>query len=106
MKIPTTENWITCPEPSVADTIRWKEPLWAAPNKARGKPDKIGEQMITGEVITIGELIELRVTNVERLSLNEGVTDAISKVKISDAIRRKPESIKRGECQKLDIQRT
>jgi|GEM_PF-883294 len=96
------KEWAPCPEPSVSDTIRWKEPLWAKPNKPRGKPDKIGEQMITAKLVEIGyELLELEVIDVQRLSLMDGVKDAPSKVKPKDMIRRKLSSIERGECEKL-----
>ena len=42
-----TQEWESCVHPKVGDTLTWNEPLWAAPNKPRGKRDKIGEQKIT-----------------------------------------------------------
>lgn len=96
-----TENWIPCPAPAVSDTLRWREPLWAAPNKPRGKPDKIGEQMVTAKLLVMGEPAELQVIDVQRLSLMDGIKDAPSKIKKDDMIRRKVSSIKSGDCQKL-----
>lgn len=95
------EKWVSCPAPAVSDTIRWREPLWARPNKPRGKPDKIGEQMVTATLIAMNELAELQVISVKRLSLMEGAEDEPSKIKQNDMIRRKISSIKNGECQKL-----
>ena len=95
------EEWLPCPAPAVSDTLRWREPLWAAPTKARGRPDKIGEQMVTAKLITLGEPAELEVIDVQRLSLMEGAKDTPSKIKKGDMIRRKASSIKSGDCQKL-----
>jgi len=96
-----TGNWIPCLTPAVSDTIRWREPLWAAPNKPRGKPDKIGEQMVTAKLLVMGEPAELQVIDVQRLSLVEGAQDAPSKIRKDDMIRRKVSSIKNGDCHKL-----
>jgi hypothetical protein len=95
------EKWVSCSAPAVSDTIRWREPLWARPNKPRGKPDKIGEQMVTATLITMNELAELQVISVKRLSLIEGAEDEPPRIKENDMIRRKISSIKSGECQKL-----
>lgn len=95
------ERWVACPAPAVSDTIRWREPLWARPTKARGRPDKIGEQMVTAILVTMNEPAELQVISVKRLSLVEGAEDEPSKIKENDMIRRKISSIKNGECQKL-----
>ena len=95
------QKWVSCPAPAVSDTIRWQEPLWAKPNKPRGKPDKIGEQMVTARLLSWGEPAELEVIEVKRLSLITGAVDEPSKMMAGDKIRRKLESIKRGSCQKL-----
>ncbi len=95
------ETWVPCPAPAVSDTIRWREPLWDKPNKPRGKPDKIGEQMVTAKLTAMGELVELQVIDVKRLSLIDGAKDGPSKIKKGDVIRRKVSSIKMGGCEKL-----
>jgi hypothetical protein len=95
------ENWIACPAPAAQDTIRWREPLWDKPNKPRGKPDKIGEQLVTAKLVATGDVAELQVIEVRRLSLIDGARDEPSKIKTGDMIRRKISSIKMGECQKL-----
>ncbi len=95
------ERWVPCPAPAVADTIRWREPLWAEPNKPRGKPDKIGEQAITAKILAMGDPVELKVISVKRLSVMEGVADAPSKIQEGNIIRRKLSSVQSGECQKL-----
>lgn len=58
--------------------------------------------MMMATVISAGDLIELQVHQIERLSLNEGITGAVSKIKIDDIIRRKPASLALGDCQKLE----
>lgn len=95
------EKWVPCPSPAVSDTIRWREPLWDKPNKPRGKPDKIGEQMVTAKLTAMSELAELEVIDVQRLSLMEGAMDEPSKIKKNDMIRRKVSSLQSGACQKL-----
>lgn len=92
-----TENWIASNEQEVGDILRWKEPIWAAPNKPRGKPDQIGEQLIVAEVAMVEDVIELTVRSVEKISAGE----APLKVKAGDTIRRKPTSIAKGDCHKL-----
>lgn len=92
-------TWTPCPSPVVADVIRWKEPIWAAPNKKRGKPDQIGEQILTAEVKALGDSLQLRVRTVETLSLDAGAT-APPGVKAGDNVRRKKSTLERGECQK------
>ena len=94
----TQENWIPCAEPTVGDIIRWKEPLWAAPNKPRGKRDQIGEQILSGTITAEGEFIELVVRSAEKISSSN---DEPLQVKTGDSIRRKPSSIAKGDCHKL-----
>ena len=96
----TTENGIPCPKPKTGDVIRWKEQLWAAPTQKRGKRDKIGEQMLTAEVKTAGDVMELQIRAVEVLSLDEGA-QAQGGVKAGDSVRRKKSSIEMGEPQSL-----
>jgi hypothetical protein len=96
------EKWISCVAPVVADTLRWQEPLWDKPNKPRGRPDKIGEQMVTATLKTLThELAELQVIDVTRLSLIAGAQDVPARIKKDDIIRRKVSSIKSGDCHKL-----
>lgn len=95
------EKWVPCSSLAVSETIRWREPVWDKPNKPRGKPDKIGEQMVTAKLTAIGEVIELQVIAVERLSLIKGAEDAPSRIKKNDIIRRKASSIQSGNCEKL-----
>jgi hypothetical protein len=95
------EEWLPCSDPNVSDTIRWREPLWDVPSKPRGKRDKIGEQMVTAKLITIDDPAELQVIDVQQLSLISGATDAPSKIKKNDMIRRKASSILSGGCEKL-----
>lgn len=97
----STQKWLPCPKPDVHDTIRWKEPVWAKPNKPRGKPDKIGEQRITAKLIDIHQLAELRVIAVENLSLLPGIKNAPDNIRPDDMIRRKRSSLELGECEKL-----
>jgi hypothetical protein len=95
------ETWLPCNDPDISDTIRWREPLWAVPTKARGKRDKIGMQMVTAKLIARDEPAELLVIDVQQLSLMSGITDAPSNIKKNDMIRRKAASILSGGCEKL-----
>ena len=91
------QNWIPCDKPQIGDTLKWNEPLWAAPNKPRGKPDKIGEQEIIAQLIAIKEAMEFQVISVRKIS--DG--DAELKVQQHDKIRRKQSTIEKGFCHKL-----
>ena len=53
------QEWTLCDKLDIGDILRWNEPLWAAPNKPRGKPDKIGEQQITAQLMSSAELLSL-----------------------------------------------
>ncbi len=90
------QEWTLCDKLDIGDILRWNEPLWAAPNKPRGKPDKIGEQQITAQLMSSAELLSLKVLNVEKISTDE----AVLKVKIGDDIRRKKATLQQGLCHK------
>lgn len=92
-----TQEWAPCLNPQKGDTLRWNEPIWAAPNKPRGKRDKIGEQEIIAELITTQDFLELKVINVKKLSTDE----ALVTVKENDDIKRKESSLEKGLCHKL-----
>jgi hypothetical protein len=93
-------TWTKCPSPKPKDLIRWTEPLWAAPTKKRGKPDQIGTQQITAEVLSTNDGATLSVHEVEVLSIDEGAEGSGSSVTRGDTIRRKLESLQRGDCHK------
>jgi hypothetical protein len=93
-------NWTPCPKPKVGDVIHWKEPLWAAPTKKRGKRDKVGEQMLTAEVKALGDSLELHIREIEVLSVDAGATPPPG-VKIGDTVRRKKSTIELGEVERL-----
>ncbi|MBE2192225.1 MAG: hypothetical protein IAE63_08595 [Alphaproteobacteria bacterium] len=90
-------NWFACISPIMGDIIKWNEPLWAEPNKPRGKRDVIGEQRIIAKVVAVHEVIELEVMEVEKIS----PAPAPIKVKTGDMIRRKRTSIAQGKPYKL-----
>ena len=92
-------NWKPCPAPAVDDVIRWKEPLWAAPTRKRGMPDKIGEQMLTARVVSIGDTLGLQVTEIEVLALDDGAQPP-GGVKVGEHVKRKKSTIERGECER------
>ncbi len=91
-----TENWAPCLSPEIGDVLKWKEPLWAEPNKPRGKRDQIGEQEIIASLAAMDEVFELKVISIEKIS----PADAPIKVKEGDSIRRKKTSLERGDCHK------
>lgn len=91
------QKWTLCQNPDIGDTLKWNEPLWAAPNKPRGKRDKIGEQEITAKLITINDVLEFEVISVKKISPD----DSPLSVQTNDTIKRKKSSIEKGDCQKL-----
>lgn len=92
-----TQKWVACSNPEIGDTLKWNEPLWAAPNKPRGKPDKIGEQEIIAQLMAIQNVLEFKVITVKKISSG----DAELKVQENDNIRRKKSTIEQGFCHKL-----
>jgi len=92
-----TQQWVLCPQPEIDDTLRWNEPLWAAPNKPRGKPDKIGEQQITAQLTGIEDTLQFTVISVKKMDAG----NAPLKVKESDTIKRKKSTLELGDCHKL-----
>lgn len=95
--MPKTQQWTACAAPQIGDVLKWNEPLWAAPNKPRGKPDKIGEQEITAQLLSHEDVLEFKVISVKKIS--SGTADL--KVQENDIVRRKQSSLEKGDCQKL-----
>jgi len=95
--ITTSQEWTSCTTLEIGDTLKWVEPLWAAPNKPRGKRDKIGEQEIIAKLTAKTDVLEFTVKNVEKISSG----DAPLHVQAGDIIKRKLSSIEKGNCQKL-----
>ena len=91
------QEWQVCVIPQINDTLKWNEPIWAAPNKPRGKRDKIGEQEIIARLIRIKDVLELKVISVKNLSSDS----ILLSVKENDEIKRKQSSIEKGHCFKL-----
>lgn len=93
------QKWTLCDKPKLNDVLRWSEPLWAAPNKPRGKRDKIGEQQIMAELIKRTDFLEFKVISVENISEDE----APIKVTEGDIIKRKKSTIEMGDCHVLIV---
>ena len=91
------QEWKLCLNPQIGDTIKWNEPIWAAPIKPRGKRDKIGEQEIIAKLINISDVLELIVISITKLSSD----NVLITVKENDNIKRKQLSIQKGNCRKL-----
>jgi len=91
------KKWVSCDKPKLGDTLKWTEPLWAKPNKPRGKRDQIGEQEIIADLITRTDFLEFKVIDVQKVSN----CDTVLTVKIGDMIKRKKSSIEKGNCHKL-----
>ena len=83
------QEWQVSVTPQINDTLKWNEPIWAAPNKPRGKRDKIGEQEIIALLISIKDVLELKVISVKNLSS----ANVLLSVKENDEIKRKQSSI-------------
>jgi hypothetical protein len=97
-----TEDWTPCADPIVSDVIRWNEPIWSPIKKKRGKPDKIGEQMIIGEVLSLaGDAPLIFVMDVQQISSNSGAKFKELSVKPEAKIKRKMSTIELGDCHRL-----
>ena len=97
-----TTDWIPCSDPVPADVIRWNEPIWSPIKKKRGKPDKIGEQTLTAEIISISESFALYVHTVEEIPDKGKFKFKELAVKPGDKIKRKNSSIlEHGDCHRL-----
>ncbi len=94
-----SQEWTPCDKPKIGDVLRWNEPLWAAPTKRRGKRDKIGEQQITAELISRGDVFEFKVIAVKEIS-NKGKDP--SSIKENDIVRRRKSSIDLGNCHRAN----
>lgn len=93
-----TEDWIKYTSPAEGLTVRWNEPLWAPPTKARGKQQKMGEQRVTATILSVGDVLEFHVLDIQKIS-GGGTT----RVQAGDVIRRKPSTLDLGNCyQKRD----
>ena len=90
------QEWIPCKTPQIGETLKWNEPLWAAPNKPRGKRDKIGEQEIIAKLTSVQDFLKFTVISVKKLSGE----NASLQVCEGDMIRRKSSTLKLGGCQK------
>lgn len=94
-------EWIACDNPEVTDVIRWVEPIWSPQKKVRGKPDQIGEQQVTAELIKIGEFFDLLVIEVEQIVTGTKPPLRELAVKAGDRVHRKEVSVvERGKCER------
>lgn len=92
--------WTSCNTPLVADVIRWKEPIWVKGGKRNSKPQKIGEQVVTAEVMALGDYLQLHIRAVDVLSI-EITKRPPPKLTVGDNIKRKKTTIARGNCERL-----
>ena len=83
---------------ATGDLIEWREPIWAAHTKPRGKPDRIGEQIVTGEIIESADPVSIRIETVEAVT---GLA-APGAVKAGDMVRRKMSSLTLGQWKRLE----
>jgi hypothetical protein len=91
------QEWVACPTPEIGDILKWREPLWAAPNKPRGKRDQIGEQEIVAVVLSLDSgTLNFKVDSAVKTS--EG--NALVSVQKDDEIKRKASSLEKGNVQK------
>lgn len=95
---PKSEEWVPCKTPEKGDILRWDEPLFAPPTKKRGKPNKMGDQRVTAELLSTGEFYVLDVIEITKTGGNGTL-----RVKAGDQIRRKPSSIAQGNCYKKRV---
>lgn len=93
-----SEEWIPCKTPEVGDMLRWDEPLFAPPSKARGKPNKVGDQRVTAELLAVGEVYVLDVHEVTKTG-----GSGLVRMRTGEQIRRKASSIAIGNCFKKRV---
>lgn len=100
-----SDDWTPCAGESelmTGDVIRWIEPIWSPQKKKRGKPDSIGQQCLTAELMSTADNLYLYVLSNEQVQEpGRGLHKELS-VKPGDKITRKPDSVfVRGQCERL-----
>lgn len=93
-------EWLACGKKFIeADVIRWKEAIWKP--KAR-RPTKIGERLVTAEVIKreAGGWVRLKVNQCETVN-GEDWHWKIPELKAGAVIRRSIETIGKGRAARL-----
>lgn len=102
-----TDEWIPCDDdPIVADVIRWTEPIFAPmkPNQ-RGKAKTIGEQMISGEILSLaGDAPLIYVMDAQQVVGATGPRFKELPVKVGSKIKRRHSTLREGDLHRLKWQ--
>ncbi|MGQ0619372.1 MAG: hypothetical protein ACT4QA_05560 [Panacagrimonas sp.] len=95
-------EWIACGDGYIeADVIRWKEPVW---ERRRGKARKIGDRLVTAEVLREAdekEFVRLLVRGCDVISETPQHLQATLLLKKDAEIRRKRQTLTRTKPERL-----
>jgi len=96
-------DWKSCGGNFIeADIIRWREAIWKPKKSERSKPRKIGERLLTAEVVKKGpaDWVQLRVTGCQTTNADDWPW-TIPDIKTGIVMRRQRTTIGRGRAQRL-----
>ena len=102
--MPDKPNWIAAGSDIIeADVIRWVEAIWSEKKRGRGKNAKnvlIGKQRVTGQITLIDDdYVHVKVIEAELIE-DKGAKERRIR-KTDDIIRKKPQSLTKGEVERL-----
>lgn len=96
-------EWVSCGERFIeADVIRWREAIWKPKTRKNARAVKIGERLVTGQVVKRepGGWVRLSVSQCETKNADTW-TARIPPLEPGVVVRRKLDTIKRGKPQRL-----
>ncbi len=96
-------KWIACGDRFIeADVIRWREAVWKPKPRKNSRPVKIGERLVTAQVLKRepGGWVRHSISQCETQNA-ENWTARISPLELGAVVRRKLDTIKRGKPQRL-----
>lgn len=96
-------EWAACGSRFIeADVIRWREPIWKPKKNNRAKPRKIGERVVTAEVLKreAAGWVRLKITACETVNADDWVW-TIPALKVGSVTRRQSANIGRGRAHRL-----
>jgi len=102
--MPDKPNWIAAGEDIIeADVVRWVEAIWSEKKRGRGKKARnvlIGKQRVTGQITLIDDdYVHVKVIEAELIE-DKGAKERRIR-KVDDIIRKKPQSLTKGEVERL-----
>lgn len=97
-------EWVPCGDRYIdADVIRWREAIWKPKTGKKSRPRKIGERLVTAEVVKreSGGWVRLKIRQCETTNAEDWIF-TIPPVEIQSVVRRQAATIKRGKPARLE----